>query len=112
MWKNSSSTVAKWVSRAGNGRTARDSSYMQPEKIILLPPTHEQSTPSYHVEGNIAPAFIKFLEAKGVTIWQPPQVLEKRGPGDHPIVEIEIEAGTSTSLLEGLIAEFFATAPL
>ncbi len=81
---------------------------MQPEKIILFPPTHEQTTPSYHVEGNIAPAFIEFLESKGVTIWQSPQLLEKRGPGDHPIVEIEIEAGTSVPLLERLIDEFLA----
>ena len=79
---------------------------MQPEKIILLPPTHEQSTPTYHVEGQLSSAFIEFLEHKGVSIWQPPVVLEKRGPGDHPIVEIEIEAGTSVTMLEGLIPEF------
>jgi hypothetical protein len=82
---------------------------MQPERIVLFPPTHEQTTPSYHVEGNIAPAFIEFLEYKGVTIWQPPQVLEKRGPGGHPIVEIEIKAGTPVEMLENLIGEFLAT---
>lgn len=84
---------------------------MQPERIILIPPNHEQTTPSYHVEGHIAPAFIQFLEDKGVTIWQPPQLLDKRGPGDHPIVEIEIEAGTSVPMLESLIREFLDTAP-
>lgn len=82
---------------------------MQPERIILIPPNHEQTTPSYHVEGHLAPAFIEFIESRGVTIWQPPQLLEKRGPGDHPLVEIEIEAGTSVPMLENLISEFLAS---
>lgn len=79
---------------------------MQPQPIILIPPNHEQSTPSYHVEGPLASSFIEFLEEKAISIWQPPQLLEKRGPGGHPIVEIEIEAGTSVTRLEGLIPEF------
>jgi len=79
---------------------------MQPQKIILIPPTHEQSTPSFHVEGSLAGAFLDFLSSKGITAWQPPEVMGKRGPDHQPIVEIEIEANTSEEMLEGLIEEF------
>ena len=82
---------------------------MQPERIILLPPTHEQSLPTYHVVGPISEDFIKFLEEREISIPQPPQVLEKRGPGDHPIVEIQVESGTQVAMLERLIPEFLAT---
>lgn len=82
---------------------------MQPEQIILLPPTHEQSLPTYHVVGPISEDFIKFLEERSVPIQQPPHVLEKRGPGDHPIVEVLIEADTPVAQLEAFIPEFLAT---
>ncbi len=81
---------------------------MQPQKIILIPPTHEQSAPSFHVEGSQAGAFLEFLAGKGITAWQPPDIVGKRGPDHLPIVEIEIEAGTSPNRLEGLIGEFLA----
>lgn len=81
---------------------------MQPEPIILLPATHEQSTPSFHVEGSRSRAFIDFLHRKGVDAWQPPEQLEKFGPDQCRLVEIEIAAGTSEEFLEGLIAEFLA----
>ncbi len=79
---------------------------MQPQKIILIPPTHEQSTPSFHVEGSQANAFLAFLESKGITAWQPPEIMGKRGPDHQQIVEIEIEAGTSPDLLDDLIGAF------
>ncbi len=79
---------------------------MQPERIILIPPTHEQSTPSFHVEGSLAKSFLEFLKSKSITAWQPPESLGKRGPDHRPVVQIEIEAGTSPNMLEGLIGEF------
>lgn len=82
---------------------------MQPERIILLSPTHEQSLPTYHVVGPISEDFLKFLEKRNVPVQQPPQVLDKRGPGDHPIVEVLVESGTPVSELEALIPEFLAT---
>lgn len=78
----------------------------QPERLIVLPPTHEQSTPSYHVVKGLAAPFLAFLKTKGVTAWQPPEVLEKHGPGSDQIVEIEIEAGTPVSRLEAYMHEF------
>jgi hypothetical protein len=80
---------------------------MQPEQIILIPPTHEQSTPSFHVDASLSQQFIAFLKDKGITAWQPPEVLEKHAPESHHVVEITIEADTPVGFLESLIPEFF-----
>lgn len=79
---------------------------MQTEDIILIPPTHEQSTPAFHVEGSLAAPFLEFLKENGVESWQPPEVLEKDGPDDEKVVEITIEADTPVDFLEDLMAEF------
>jgi len=82
---------------------------MQKQKIILLPPNHEQTLPSYHVEGSLADVFLAFLKSKGVEAWQPPEVLEKRGPDALQTVEIGVEAETSMKLLQELMDEFLAS---
>lgn len=82
---------------------------MQHQKIILIPPTHEQTPPSFHVEGSLAEAFLGFLKDKGIEAWQPPEVLEKKGPDDRRTVEIAIEAETPLPQLEALMEEFLAS---
>lgn len=82
---------------------------MQKQKIILLPPTHEQTLPTFHVEGSLADAFLAFLKKKGVDAWQPPEVLEKRGPDDRRTVEVAVEAETPMNMLEDLMEEFLAS---
>lgn len=85
---------------------------MQPEKIILIPPTHEQSVSTFHVEQDLAEAFLDFLEEKEVTPWQPPGPIDKRGPDNKPIIEIEIDVKElSQAKLEGWIAEFMESQP-
>jgi hypothetical protein len=79
---------------------------MQNQKIVLFPPTHEQTPPTFHVEGSLADPFLSFLKDKGVEAWQPPEVLEKRGPDDLRTVEIAVEAETPMHLLESLMEEF------
>lgn len=81
---------------------------MQAEEIILIPPTHEQSTPSFHVAGSLKDDFLAFLKQQGITAWQPPEKLETRGPDDRHVIEIEIEAETPVDFLEGLIGKFWA----
>lgn len=78
----------------------------QPEKIILLPPTHEQSTPSFHVMKSLAVPFQAFLQSHGITAWQPPELLDKPAHGDNALVEIGVEADTPQDCLEALLAEF------
>lgn len=79
---------------------------MQPEHIVVIPPTHEQSTPSFHVESSLAQPFLAFLKSKGIVAWQPPAQLEKSGPDNRCIIEIEVEAGTPETFLESLVTEF------
>lgn len=81
----------------------------QPERIILLPPTHEQTTPSFHVEGGLAEDFVTFLKLKGHSPWQPPETLDKKGPDGRQLVEVTLEANTPLSALEQLQKEFLAT---
>jgi len=80
----------------------------QPEKIILLPPTHEQSTPSFHVAGTLETEFLSFLTSHGVVVAQPPEKLPKMGPDAREITEIRAEADTPVEKLEGLLKEFLA----
>jgi hypothetical protein len=79
---------------------------MQNQKIILLPPTHEQTPPSFHVEGSLAERFLAFLKSRGVEAWQPPEVLEKTGPDAQQTVEIAVEPETPLPHLETLMKEF------
>ena len=81
---------------------------MQKQKIILIPPTHEQTPPSFHVEGSLAKRFLAFLKSRGVEAWQPPEVLEKTGPDALQTVEIAVEAETPLPRLEALMEEFLA----
>lgn len=83
---------------------------MQTQKIVLFPPTHEQSLPTFHVERTLALAFLCFLRNKVLDAWQPPEVLDKQGPDQRNVVEISVEANVPLRLLEGLMAEFLITA--
>ncbi len=82
---------------------------MQPEQIILISPNHEQSTPSFHVEGSLADDFIVFLKSNDITIWQEPKTLDISGPDGQPVIEIEVESGTPVDGLEKLIPAFLQT---
>lgn len=79
---------------------------MQSANLLLIPPTHEQSTPSFHVAGSLAADFLAFLKKNGITAWQPPETLDLKGPDAQRVVEIEIEADTPLDFLEGLISKF------
>lgn len=81
---------------------------MQPEQIIVIPPTHEQTAPAFHVAGSLISDFYSFLQTRGLTAWEPPRQLEKTGPDQLPVIEIEVEAGTPTSEMEHIVSEFLA----
>lgn len=85
-----------------------ETKFMQPEKIVLFPPTHEQSTPSFHVEGSMEAEFLTFLKSHGVEIAQPPEKLPKAGPDALDLSEIRAQTNTPIEMLEGLLKEFLA----
>lgn len=81
---------------------------MQTQEIIVIPPTHEQSAPSFHVAGGSAKAFLDFLAERGVKAWHPPEALYTRGPDGHRVIEVEIEADTPVDFLRGLAEDFLS----
>jgi hypothetical protein len=82
---------------------------MQAQKIVLIPPTHEQSTPSFHVTDELLEPFMEYLGGHGIHIvGQPPEPLGPMGPQGCELDEIEIEEGTSMPKLETLMNEFLA----
>src|SRR4051812_29436739 len=61
--------------------------FMQSQPIILIPPTHEQSLFSFHVEESPAEGFVDFLKQKGFVLWRPPTEQEKTGPDGRKVIE-------------------------
>src|SRR5258707_12092805 len=53
---------------------------MPPEKIILLPATHE-SLPSFHVQGDLLPSFLDHLANSGIKVPEPPEPHDNFEPG-------------------------------
>ncbi|MDX2081665.1 MAG: hypothetical protein SFU53_12855 [Terrimicrobiaceae bacterium] len=78
----------------------------QLQKAILLPPTHEQSTPSFHVASGLADRFQAFLADHGLTPWEPPEVLDKPAAAGGPVVEFRVPADTPQDGLEKILKEF------
>jgi len=99
------------VCDAAKQRRPYDVESMQPEQIILLPPTHEQSNPSFHIAATIADAFLSFVSEKNIPTWRTPLQLEKTGPDGQRLVEVEVEAGTPVASLEKLMNDFWKTRP-
>lgn len=79
------------------------------DPIILIPPTHEQSVYSFHVEEKLLTRFLEFLEQKGLTPWRPPVNLEKENEDAESLVQVDIETEATHAMLEDLKAEFLKT---
>lgn len=74
-------------------------------KILLIPPTHEQSNPSVHVPAAEAKRFVDYLRGRGIPLARGSDALEPIAGRD--IVEIEIEAGeTPLAEIETAIESF------
>jgi hypothetical protein len=78
---------------------------MQPEKIILLPSTHE-SLPSFHVQQELLRPFLDHLAISGIKVVEPPESLGNLGPGATPLVAVEVKEGTSLEKLQEALDEF------
>ncbi len=79
---------------------------MQSEKLILFPTTHEQSLPSFHVRGELADEFLKFLADAGVEVWEDPELVGDGRSDEGTYVEILLKEGTPLDKLEKLRSEF------
>jgi hypothetical protein len=75
---------------------------MQPEKIILLPATHE-SLPCFHVKEELLSSFLDHLRKSGITVPAPPQ--PQANPGTS-VVKVEVDEGTPENRLEEILDDF------
>jgi hypothetical protein len=74
--------------------------------IQLIPPTHEQSVFTFHVEERLATRLLEHLKVKGLEPWRPPAPLEKEAPDGEQIIQIEVETAATEAMLQDLIDEF------
>lgn len=81
---------------------------MQTSPIIVIPPTHEQSLYSFHVEAPQVTSFLEFLASKGITPWRPPVPLDKTAPDGQQEIQIEIDSESSQNTVQGWVDEFLS----
>jgi hypothetical protein len=75
---------------------------MQPEKIILLPETHE-SVACFHVEEELLVKFLRHLESRGIAVPEPPQ--PQRSP-ERSYVKVNVKEGTPEKQLQQALDDF------
>lgn len=83
-----------------------DLSSLQPERIILLPPNHEQSWPSFHVEEELLPSLLSHLETHHIELAQEPELLGHLGPKAHNLYEVKVSDDYSEEELEEVLSSF------
>ena len=79
--------------------STQDPASQQPEKIILIPPNHEQSWPSFHVEESLLGALLAHLKANGIEPMQEPEPLGDLGPKGNSLFEVEVSDSNKVEAL-------------
>lgn len=83
-----------------------DASSLQPERIILIPPNHEQSWPSFHVEEELLAPLLAHLKTHHISLAQEPEPLGHLGPEAHNLYEVEVSDDYSEEELEKILSNF------
>jgi hypothetical protein len=78
---------------------------MQPEKIILLPTTHE-SLPSFHVQRDLLSSFLDHLANCGIKVVEPPEPQGDSMQGTVPVIAVDVQEDTPISRLQEALDEF------
>jgi hypothetical protein len=78
---------------------------MQPQEIILLPPTDE-SLPSFHVREDLLSPFLDHLVKSGIKTAEPPEPQGESKPGAVSVVEVDVQENTPMSRLQEVLDEF------
>jgi hypothetical protein len=76
---------------------------MSNEAVILFPPTHEQSLPTFHVREDLRSKFVEFLAEEGFQLGEPPEHLTGTA-----VTEVLVEAGTPLDKLNATREKFLA----
>lgn len=81
------------------------------DPITLIPPTHEQSIFTFHVEEALLPRFLEYLRQKELSPWRPPVPLEKTDPQGATLIQVEVETPATQAMLQDLVDEFLDETP-
>lgn len=87
---------------------SQDPATQQPEKVILIPPNHEQSWPSFHVEEALLSALLAHLKANGIEPMQEPEPLGDLGPKGNSLYEVEVSDDHKVPELEKVLTSFLS----
>jgi hypothetical protein len=83
---------------------------MQPEKIILLPTTHE-SLPSFHVQRELLSSFLDHLAKSGIKVVEPPEAQGDSKQGAVSVVGVDVQEDTPLNRLQEVLDEFLRKHP-
>jgi hypothetical protein len=78
---------------------------MQPEKVILLPTTHE-SLPSFHVQRELLSPFLDHLAKSGIKVVEPPEAQGESKQGTVSVVGVDVQEDIPISRLQEVLDEF------
>jgi hypothetical protein len=78
----------------------------QSQSIILIPPNHEQSWPSFHVEHKFLQPLLDHLKTYGIEPMQGPEPLGDIGPEGCVLYEVEVSDDYAVAELEGILLSF------
>lgn len=79
---------------------------MSQDAVILIPPSEEQATASFHVEAALADRFLAFLRQRQIPLWQPPEPLGRPDPSRQKLVELEVGQDVEMQRLEAARRDF------
>lgn len=86
--------------------STQDSASQQPQKIILIPPNHEQSWPSFHVEEALLAPLLAHLKDNDIEPMQEPEALGDLGPKGNSLFEVEVSDSYKVDQLEQVLSSF------
>jgi hypothetical protein len=86
-------------------KSRKSKSVMQPEKIILLPPTHE-SLPGFHVRVELLSSFLDHLANSGIKVVEPPEPQGDSKQGTVSVIGVDVQEDTPISRLLEVLDEF------
>ncbi|HEX6564901.1 MAG TPA: hypothetical protein VF020_11485 [Chthoniobacterales bacterium] len=75
---------------------------MQPEKIVLLPATHE-SVACFHVQKELLSQFLRHLKSRNIEVPEPPQ---PQGNPEMSYVKVNVKEGTPEEMLQKVLEDF------
>jgi hypothetical protein len=83
---------------------------VQPEKIIILPTTHE-SLAGFHVRVELLSSFLDHLANSGIKVVEPPEPQGDSKQGTVSVIGVDVQEDTPIGMLQEVLDEFLRKHP-